>query len=630
MKYAVVTFYPDNKKVVVPVGTDILTAAIKSNIFLSSSCGGKGICGRCKVKILSGEFSFEPTGKISEEEKNKNIYLACRTFVKGNIVVEILPSVRLPEKKFIEPFEKGEKTELGEIPLEKFHPISPLTHKYFLRISPPTLNDNMSDLERIYRDLEKLNLNSPIITLQDLRKLPELLRESNWEITVTVGKINGKNEIILIEPGDTSKNNYGIAVDIGTTTITASLINLNNGESLRTEVSFNRQITYGEDIITRIIYAEKPDGLEQLHHIVVEVINQLIQSIVLNSSINLNDVTCIVCSGNTTMMHLLFKVNPSFLRKEPYTPSANFFPDIKASEVGIKINPSGILSSVGGISSYVGGDITAGVLISEIYKKEKLQILIDIGTNGEIVLGNKEWLVCCSASAGPAFEGSGVKDGMRAVPGAIQSFEIKSDVKIKTIDEKLPLGICGSGYIEIISELFKNGIIDRSGKFIVSKKFNRIRESSEGKEFVICFQKETGYEKDIVITQIDIENLLRAKAAIFAGLSTLIKKSGVDWNEIEKIYIGGGFGNYLNIKKAISIGLLPDLPVKKFKFMGNTSLLGTKMFLLSKQAREDSNKIVKKMTYLELSLEPEYMEEYLSALFIPHTNLNLFPSVKKI
>ncbi|MCL5674975.1 MAG: ASKHA domain-containing protein [Candidatus Omnitrophica bacterium] len=624
MKYVVITFHPDKKRVAVPLGSDILTASIKANIFLASSCGGKGMCGRCKVKILDGEFDSEPTGKISESEKKNNIFLACRTFAKGNLEVKIFPETILPSRIAPAIFEKGMEIHVPEL-LKKTFPIHPLTKKYFLRLPRPSINDNISDIERIYRALKKYDINiHPAVDMPTLRKIPSILRESNWEITVTLDEDN--STILLVEQGDTSKMNYGIAVDVGTTTIVVSLINLNNGETIGSESSFNSQSVYGDDVITRIIYAEKKQGLETLHHLVVSTINELIQNIAKNHSITLNNITSIVAAGNMTMAHLLLKVDPSFLRREPYIPSSNTFPAMFAAEIGIKINPSGIFWTVGGAASYVGGDITAGVLATGMYKEENPNMLIDIGTNGEIVLGDKNWLLCASASAGPAFEGTGVKNGTRAIEGAIQSFKIENGkTKISTIGDKTPMGICGSGYIEIISELFRNGIIDRSGKFTGENE--KTRNGEDGREFIVY--KGDGRTKDIVITQIDIENLLRAKAAIFAAIFMLLEKSGILWENIEKIYIAGGFGNFLNIKLAISIGLLPQIPEEKFVFVGDTSLAGAKAALVSKEARKISYEIIKNMTYLDLSTEKSYMEEYLGALFIPHTNMERFSLIKK-
>ncbi len=616
MKYIVITFYPTNKRVAVPFGSDILTASVKANIFLASSCGGKGMCGRCKVKILSGEFDSEPTGKLSESEKKSNIFLACRTFAKSNLEVEILPETLLPSRIAPSIFEKGIEIQTPDL-LKNLFPIHPLTKKYFLRLPKPSIGDSISDIERIYRALKKYSIDVPLnVNISTLRKIPQILRESNWEITVTLDEDN--NAILLVEQGDTSKTNYGIAVDVGTTTIVVSLINLNNGETIGTESAFNSQGVYGDDVITRIIYAEKQQGLETLHHLVISTINELIQNIAKNHSITLNNITGIVSAGNMTMTHLLLKIDPSFLRRDPYIPSSNNFPTMFAAEIGIKISPSGILLPIGGPASYVGGDITAGVLATGMYNEENPYMLIDIGTNGEVVLGDKNWLLCVSASAGPAFEGTGVKNGTRAIEGAIQSFKIEDgQVKISTIGNKPPMGICGSGYIEIISELFKHKFIDRAGKFAGDNE--KIRNGDDGKEFIVY--RGNGKTKDILITQVDIENLLRAKAAIFSSIFMLIEKSGISWENIEKIYIAGGFGTFINIKAAMSIGLLPNIPEEKFIFVGDTALLGAKSFLISKMARKISYDIIKNMTYIDLSTEKSYMEEYLGALFLPHTNL---------
>ncbi|MCM8758611.1 MAG: ASKHA domain-containing protein [Candidatus Omnitrophica bacterium] len=623
-----VVFLPEGKKVQVALGTDIMNAALKAGVFLVSSCGGKGICGRCKVRIISGDFTTEPTGKLSTEEKKSNIYLACRTFVKSDMKVEILPQTKLPEGlQFGIMFEKSEEMMHPETSLPDGFDFSPLTEKFFLPLPDPTIHDNVSDLERICRALREKGIRVVDADLFLLRKLPQILRDSNWNITATVARTNGKEKIIAIEPGDTSQRNFGLAIDVGTTTIVVSLIDLNSGRTVATEISLNRQISYGDDIISRIVYAEDKDGLEQMHHLVVGTINDIIQALTKKNNVQQNEIYVCVCSGNMTMMHLLLKIDPSFLRREPYIPAANFFPVVNAFDVGIRINPAGLLYIISGVSSYVGGDITSGVLITNLFQKKNLHMLIDVGTNGEIVLGNKEWLICCSASAGPAFEGSGVKDGMRAISGAIRSFKIDDSFQVKygVIGNCLPAGICGSGYIEILSELFKAGIIDRSGK--IMEKNERVRIGNDGPEFVIEYGDKTLNGKDIVITQADIDNLIRAKAAIFAGIQSLVSKVGVKISEIERFFIGGGFGNYLNIEKAIKIGLLPDLPIDKYVFMGNTSLAGAKAYLISAYARQVAEEITRKMTYLDLSREQSYTEEYLSALFIPHTNEELFPTV---
>jgi len=329
------------------------------------------------------------------------------------------------------------------------------------------------------------------------------------------------------------------------------------------------------------------------------------------------------------MIHLFLNMDPAHIRREPYVPTANFLPVLRAAEAGININPRGLLNCVPGVSSYVGGDTTAGVLSSGIYQKEEPCILIDIGTNGEIVLGNKDFLVACAASAGPAFEGSGVSSGMRASSGAIQKVNInKKDLSVKysTIQDKPARGICGSGYIDLLSEMLDAGIIDRSGKIKAQGK--RIRQTDNGKEFVVCFKQMALAEADIVINEADIENLKRSKGAIYSAAAILVKHLGLEFSAVSKIFIAGGFGTYLDIEKAIRIGLLPDLERSKFVFIGNSSLAGSREILLSGQAMAMADQLAAKITYFELSVDPAYMEEYSQALFFPHTDLTKFPTVK--
>jgi uncharacterized 2Fe-2S/4Fe-4S cluster protein (DUF4445 family) len=410
---------------------------------------------------------------------------------------------------------------------------------------------------------------------------------------------------------------------------------------LGTKATYNKQATFGSDVITRIIYAQKEDGLEKLHHAVIDGMNQMIQELIREHGIDLNDVTCVLCAGNTTMIHLLLRVDPAYIRKEPYIPTANFVPTIRASEAGIKINPRGLLSCVPGVSSYVGGDVTAGVLACGLDNEDDLSILIDIGTNGEIVLGNKEFLISDSASAGPAFEGSGLSCGMRASSGAIQRVKIvpaQFEVNYEVIGQVKPRGICGSGYIDLIAQMLKSGLLEKDGK-IKRIKNKRIRETEYGGEFVVVFKEESDSSSDIVITETDIDNIKRAKAAIYAATAILVKHMGLEFPMIKKFFIAGGFGTYIDIKHAINIGLLPDLPRSctqergldkgRFIFVGNSSLAGSRQVLLSSEAMKKANEIAKKMTYFELSVDPAYMDEYMAALFFPHTDLNKFPSVKQ-
>lgn len=628
--YKVTFYHPHPTKIEVNKGRDLLSAAVEAGVYINSSCGGDGVCGRCRVIIKKGKVKTEPSGRISLKERQKGYVLACQTTIHSDVEVKVPSESRLDLDKVSEEdlkllrlkgiYSQAVDIDKGKRIIEEdLFTHSPLATKLYLELPPPTLTDTISDLERLYREIRKTR-DIPIMQtgLTNIKRLGRLFRESNWKVTVLLGKRNGTVEIVSVEPGDTSDRNYGVALDIGTTTVTGQLVNLNTKEILSTKGSHNKQATFGSDVITRIIYAAESQGLEKLHHAVIDNINAIIRELVKEHNINLNDINGVMCAGNTTMIHLLLRVDPTFIRRQPYVSTANFVPVIRAQEAGIKINPRGLLACVPGVSTYVGGDITAGVLACGLNRTDKLTLLIDVGTNGEIVLGNRDWMVSCAASAGPAFEGSGVKCGMRATGGAIQRVEISNanNIKVTTIGNIRPRGICGSGYIDCLAELFRKGIIDRNGKFI------------RGKDFVLVSKKDADAEHNIVITEADIENLKRAKGAIYAASSILLKKLKLEFKDIEQFYIAGGFGTYLDIDKAITIGLLPDLDRSRFSFIGNSSLVGAREILLSYEAKLEAEKIARKMTYIELSVEPAYMDEYVSALFFPHTDLSRFPSIK--
>ncbi len=635
-----VTFFPDNKTVMAEKDKTVLSAAISAGIFINSACGGDGICGKCKVFIRSGEVGEQFNGAIREDERKKGIYLACLTNIQSDLEVEIPDSSRM---NFDVPGQYSANAQLDGLysGVEDTHPVepefendafahSPFTSKIYLELSAPTLTDNIGDLERVYRAL-RAHAQFPAVQtgLFNIRQIGELLRDSGWKVTLTLGRRNDAVEIILVESGDTTSRNFGFCFDIGTTTITGQLVDLNSNKVLSTKAAYNQQAAFGNDVITRIVYAGQGDGLERLHEAVCGSINRIILGLAKENGVDLNDANCIVCSGNTTMIHLLLSVDPAHIRKEPYVPAANFLPVLPATEAGININPRGLLYCVPGVSSYVGGDTTAGVLSSGIYRREEICLLIDIGTNGEIVLGNKDFLVACAASAGPAFEGSGVTSGMRASRGAIQNADIGkngSHVNYSVIGDIKPQGICGSGYIDLLSSMLASGIIDKSGRIKIEGE--RIRRSDNGKEFVVCTREGSGCLSDIVISEADIENLKRSKAAIYAAASVLIKHMGLSFSDVSMVFIAGGFGSRLEIENAIQIGLLPDLPRSKFHFIGNSSLAGANRVLLSAQAMAMAETLVSKITYFELSADPGYMEEYGQALFFPHTDLKRFPGAK--
>jgi uncharacterized 2Fe-2S/4Fe-4S cluster protein (DUF4445 family) len=639
MKEFKVTFLPDNITVNVAQGKSILDAAVSAGVYIHSSCGGEGVCGRCRVIVKEGKVYSEASGRINRQQREEGCCLACLALVESDLVVEVPPESRLELDKISEEeavqdrlrgiFSKAEDIDKDSLyaPADIFSH-SPLATKLFLKLSAPTLDDKLSDLERIYREIrKKQDLKVMQTGLANIKRLAGVLHSSNWSVTVTLGQRGGTAEIVLVEPGDTSDKNYGFVFDIGTTTVSGQLIDLNNKKILGTKASHNRQANFGTDIISRIVFAQKAEGLERLHHAVIDVMNNMIHELIIENAVDLSNVTCCVCAGNPTMIHLLLKIDPSYIRREPYVPTANFLPVIRAAEAGIKINPRGLLATVPSVASYVGGDTVAGILACGLDRTKGLSLLIDVGTNGEIALGNKEWLVACAASAGPAFEGSGVSCGMRASKGAIQRVKIDKkswQVNYETILDAAPVGICGSGYIDLLAEMLQAGIIDGSGKINDKKNSPSIRQTDTGKAFVVVPKEKSGSRYDIIISEEDIDNLKRSKGAIFAAASTLVRHMGVKFSDIKKIFIAGGFGTYLDIDKAVTIGLLPDLERKHFTFVGNSSLAGSRQMLLSSQALTQAEEIAKKTTYFELSIDNSYMDEYTAALFFPHTDRKKF------
>ncbi len=623
-----VRFLPDDVEVQVERGETILRAAELAGVYVNSICGGEGLCGKCRVIVREGEVRSRPTALLSREEIRRGYCLACLTEVLSDLVVEVPVESRLEGR----PVLVGEEAiRFGRIS-PKLVPYrhDPLSKKVFLELPPPSLEDNLSDLDRIYRELVKKGYSYPVMQtgLFNLKRLAGLLREGDWKVTVTLGRRGGTVELVQFEPGDTSKDNYGVAVDIGTTTIAAHLVDLNTGETLGTQARYNSQIRYGEDVISRIIYADNEEGgLMRLHQSVAKDINDLIGALVEEVGVHLHDVTYVMCAGNTTMIHFLLEMDPSNIRREPYIPTATSVPVIRAAEVGVAINGRGLLGCVPGVGSYVGGDITAGILASGMHKREELSLYIDMGTNGEVVLGNRDWLICCSASAGPAFEGGGIKCGMRATEGAIEKIVITEDGRAiwKVIGRGRPRGICGSGLIDAVAEMLKAGVINRLGKFAKDGRWD-IREGEDGLEVVLVPARETATGKDIVITEADLATFIRSKGAIYAAANTLMSHLGFSFEDLDTVYISGGFGNYLDVQNAVLIGLLPDLPPAKFRFIGNGSITGAEMCLLSEDALKEAQDIARKMTYFELSTDPRFMDEFSSALFLPHTNLERFPS----
>lgn len=636
---AEIKFTPYNISIEVPDGENLLEAVRKSGIFMDTPCNGSGVCGKCKARIISGNVLSESSKNISEEEKKDGYVLACQSVVKGDAVVEIPETgsssmygmkiedfsgirgrdIFLESKKRI--FKSGMK-------------FGTYVRKDYLELDLPTLDDNISDFERLKRHVRKqLNYDYVFCRLPILKKIPGLLRKADFKITIThIPRGKGKTTIINIEEGDRTKELYGVAVDIGTTSVAACLVDLYNGELMAKTSSGNAQMKYGADVINRIMYSTRAKGLEELNHAIIrETINPLLNKMYMDSGITRDQVVSFVAAGNTTMSHLFLGVYANFLRMEPYIPAFVKAPFIKASELKIEVNPETFIYLVPSVASYVGGDISSGVLASGMWDSQENILFIDLGTNGEIVFGNSEYLMTCACSAGPAFEGGEISCGMRAAGGAIEKVSIdgKYEPALDVIGQEKPLGICGSGIIDLICEMMFAGIIDRKGKIVKDLDTHRIRFDEHGiGEYILAFKDKYGLERDISITEADIDNFIRAKAAIYSGITTLLNKLSATFTDIDKIYIAGGIGNSLNISNAVKIGMLPDIDQSKIHYIGNSSLMGCYLTLMSEDARHKLEQIAVSMTYVELSAEPEYMSEFVSACFLPHTDINKFPTVR--
>ncbi|MGI6112803.1 MAG: ASKHA domain-containing protein [Mahellales bacterium] len=628
MKEYSVTFLPEEIAVRVKQGTNLLRAAKRAGIEVETPCGCKGTCGKCLVILKQGNVDEKARTRVTDDLRDKGYILGCQVQVNDDLVVEVPKQSRVSHHQVLVASKRNGFSKENDY--FKDRPFNPFCKKVHIVMEPPSLTDNISDLDRLERSLKRsMEYSSLDISLECLRKLSNITREGNWEVTVSIVEYKGRATIIDIEPGRSKKLPLGIAVDIGTTTIAINLINTQNGKIIDQAGAYNKQSRYGTDIISRIVFAEeKNNGVHKLKSSVVDTINQLIQELLIKNNLEADDILTMVCAGNTVMTHMLLGLPPEHIRLEPYIPTASVYPVLKAEQLGVNINKSGLVINLPSVSSYVGGDIVAGVLATQLWRSDKITLFIDIGTNGELVLGNKDWLVTCSCSAGPAFEGSGITCGMRAMDGAINRIRIGPDLEAEcfTINNKPPLGICGSGLIYSISQLKEAGIINRAGSFQMDRHINRLRMTDNGPEYVLVWAEDSGTGKDIVITENDIKNLIRSKGAIFAGIKTMVEQMNLGFDAIERVYIAGGFGNFIDIEDAIAIGLFPDINRSLFEYVGNSSIQGASMVLLSQEALAEAENLSRRMTYLELSVGNMFMDEFISALFLPHTDLTLFKS----
>lgn len=635
-----VRFYPKGTTVEVEPGSTLLEAAFLAGVEVNSACGGKGTCGRCRM-IVSGNFGSNPTDLILPSDWEMGYRLACRTKVLGDTIAYVPEESRLNEMQILETY-FGSK--IGEI--------SPLSSAIYLELRPPTLDNSVGDRERIECAL-KLEAGELSFPLNVLRELPGTLRRSGWKVTPVLDRSAAGLSVIEVNEWDTTSRNFGIALDIGTTTVVLSLIDLSTGNVVTQASAYNKQIMCGEDILARIAFAED-GGLDRLQRLIIDTINDLLLQVSNNSDkckatntrVCKEEITAMAVGGNTTMVHLFLGIHPKTIRYDPYISVTNIPPSVKARELGIEIHPEAPIYCIPGRASYVGGDIVADVISSGMRDLEGNSLLIDVGTNGEIVLGGKDWTASCSCSAGPAFEGGEVACGMRAMPGAIERISIDGsyNVSYSTIAGLKPVGVCGSGLIDLIACLFRTGIVDKKGR-IQEVGSDRVRKTENGREFVIAWANETGQpklkippsmngvlakappKKDIVVNDDDLANIIRTKAAVYAASEVLLKSVDMGFGDLDRVFVAGGFGNYIDVHNAITIGLLPDIPRDRFSFIGNASLGGARLALMSQSKRDEALEVHRSMTYLELTTNASFFDRFTSASFLPHTELSQFPSL---
>lgn len=629
-----VTFKPTDNTVNVTPGTHLLDAAKLAGVEIDAPCGGKGTCGKCVVKICSGNVDSDSLGKLSRVSVAEGYVLACKTKVlDSTLVVEIPEQQTRKGGKFTDAAEDAHLVKKELFPAN--YNYDPLAIKWCIDVPEPQLEDGLSDLDRLTRRIQKeWGKNEVTCHLSVIRKLASTLREENGIVTITMIREPNRHLIIGIEAGDHTTQHYGIAVDVGTTTIAVQLVFLPLAEVIATKSDYNDQITCGLDVISRINYGRKPEQLQELRDRVLKTINNLISEVTKIHSIAPESICNAVISGNTTMTHLLLGLPPEYIRLEPYTPTILEAPYLTADEVGIDIHPQSWVYLSPSVGSYVGGDITAGLLCTDLATdSDEVSLFIDIGTNGELAIGNSDFLMTCACSAGPAFEGGGIEFGMRAAMGAIEKVSVDKEsgkAEYWTIGNVKPKGICGSGMISLLANLYLNGWIDAAGKLNREKKSASILEEDRYAYYIIATANESGTGSPIKISELDIENIIRAKAAIYSACYLMLEQVGMTFEDLSKVYIAGGFGRFLDLNNAKVIGLIPDLTEDKFQYIGNSSLMGTYMVLVSQEYREKQLELAKKMTYMELSTDPSYMDQYTGAMFIPHTDMSRFPSVEEL
>lgn len=618
-------------------GDNLLEVARNANVAIDAPCSGNGSCGKCKVKLVAGELETAKTSHISDEEFAQGWRLSCCSKVVGDVTV-LVPDIAsaykgrmkvadLSSPDEIKIFEQAKK-DVEEAGLTMKNSLELLE----LQLDAPTLDDTMPDNERLERAIAAATGVSRVqIPYTVIRKTPDVFRESNFQVKVLIQRAKKYIFVYDIYAKDQKVVVGGLVVDIGTTTVSALLVNMLNGEILSKGSTGNGQIRYGADVINRIIESAKPGGKKRLQKAIVEeTLNPLIAQLSKSAGIKASWIYRICIACNTTMNHLLLGINSDPIRMEPYIPAFFKTNSIFASDIKLMTNPDAHIILAPNIGSYVGGDITAGTLVTMLWNKPEFSLFIDLGTNGELVFGNSDFMMSCACSAGPAFEGGDISCGMRATDGAIEACTIDKETMEPTFTivgdpGTKPVGLCGSGIIDVISELFATGIINPKGRIVREGK--RIKRDEYGNgSYVLAFAKEAGSVKDVEITETDIDSFIRAKGAIFSAIRTMLASLDFDISMIENVYVAGGIGSGINMKNAVRIGMFPDIPLEMFHYIGNSSLCGAYAMLLSTEAERKVYELGKNMTYLELSAIPTYMDEFVACCFLPHTDSSLFPT----
>jgi uncharacterized 2Fe-2S/4Fe-4S cluster protein (DUF4445 family) len=616
-----VVFQPSGRRGHLEKGRTILDASRELGVPIESICGGEGWCAKCKIIVEKGTENLSPLSNeermlLRDGELNSNYRLACRSTIEGDVVA-IVPETSRAKIQVV-------RKAIREIPVE----LDPAIKKYYLEITPPTLKDPMGDLERLLEALSRqYGLGDLKIDYPVLKEMPQILRQSDWKVTATVWD---SREVVKLELGCV-KEAYGLAVDIGTTTVVGYLIELSTGRVVAVDSMMNPQVAYGEDVMTRITYTiTHKDGLERLNRKIIGGLNLILLNTTRAAGIALEDVYEVVLVGNTCMHHLFLKIYPAYLGRSPFPPAIHRPVDVKARDIGLTILKTGNVHFLPNEAGFVGADNVGVLLATKPWNNPEVQLVIDIGTNGELVLGNKEKLFSASCATGPAFEGAHMKYGMRATPGAVERVTIDPstlEVTYKTIEDEKVRGICGSGIIEAVAEMFKAGVILKNGNFNKARNSPRIREGGEGYEFVLVDKRETTIGADLIMTQKDVRALQLAKGAMYAGAKLLMNRFGA--KELERVVLAGAFGSYIDKKAAMLIGLFPDCSLDKVEAVGNAAGDGARLALLNRGERSLAYEVARRVEYVELTTESSFQREFMMAMYFPHLQ-DEFPHLKHI